>query len=285
MSAADLEKRLLQTVTDISTLPFVVRKLMVTLSDPRTSAKDLGKVIVSDQALSVKVLRLVNSAYYGFANEITNINHAVAALGYDSLRSLVLSIASHSAFFKNDTGAFFNRKNLWLHSLGTAICSKILAQYLKFPNPEDFFAAGLIHDVGKVIMDQYTPALFHKVLMNAIHQKITFYESEKILLGLTHPEIGQAVAKKWCFSSFLVDAIKFHHDPSLAGDSWQATSIIHFSNYLCKIKKIGDNGDQTPPLIDPVVQKAIKINETAMDLIFVEVEKELKNCQSFIDMN
>jgi HD-like signal output (HDOD) protein len=284
METIALEKKLLQKVTDIATLPFVVRKLMSTLSNPRSSAKDLGRVIVNDQALSAKVLRLVNSAYYGLANEVTNINHAVAVLGFNSLRSLTLSIASHSAFFKGDGGPFFDRKKLWIHSLGTAICARVLARQFGIATFEDFFAAGLIHDVGKVIMDQYTPQLFHSIIMLAIKEKKSFYDAEKLTLSISHPEIGKAAAEKWCFPAFLTDAIRFHHEPTLAGNSWEAASIIHYANYLCKIKKIGENGDHSPPVLHPAVQKAVYINPRSLEMIYAEVDRDLKNSQAFIDM-
>lgn len=284
MEKATIEKKLLERITDIATLPFVVRKLMATLSNPRSSARDLGKVIMSDQALSTKVLRLTNSAYYGLAQEITNINHAVAVLGLNTLRSMTLSIASHSAFFKGEGCPFFDRKKLWLHSLGTAICARVLARHFGLATYEDFFAAGLIHDVGKVIVDQYAPMLFHNVIMLTIKEKITFYEAEQRVLGITHPEIGKEAALKWCFPSFLIDAIANHHDPIKAGRSWEAASIIHLANYFCKLKGIGESGDQCSPVLDPEVEKAININSKALENIFSDIDKDFKNSQAFIDM-
>lgn len=284
MDTATIKKVLLQKVTDIATLPFVVRKLMSTLSDPKSTAKDLGFIISSDQALSARVLRLVNSAFYGFANEITSIKHAVTVLGYDALRNLSLTIGSHSAFFKGEGGGAFNRKDLWLHSLGTGICARVLARHFSMSNTEEFFSAGLIHDVGKVIMDQYTPELFRKVINLTQKNKISFYEAEKITIGLTHPVIGQAAGEKWRFPSFLIDAIMYHHEPSQAGSSWEAATIIHLANYLCKVKQIGKNGDSIAPVIDPSVQQAINIDARAMELIYAEIDKDFKNSSAFIDM-
>lgn len=285
MGPLTLEQKLLEKVTDIATLPFVIRKLMSTLSNPKSSAKDLARIISRDKALSVKVLKMVNSAYYGFQGEISNINHAVVVLGNEALRSLALSIASHSAFFKGEGVAFFNRRQLWLHSLGTAIYSKYLAKNIVGSSRmEDFFAAGLIHDVGKVIMDQYAPALFHKVIMLTMKEKTSIYCAEKQILGITHPEIGRAAAIKWNFPVFLSDAIMFHHEPSRAGDSWEAAAIIHLANYCCKTAPIGENGDQMPPVLDETVRKSINLTTRAIELISQDVQKELTTSKDFLDM-
>jgi HD-like signal output (HDOD) protein len=279
-----LRKRLTEKVDDIAALPFVVRKLMTTLSDPNSTARELGNVIASDQALASKVLRLVNSAFYGFPNEITNIKYAVTVLGYNALRSLSFTIASHSAFFSNESSSELKRKDLWLHCLGTAIWARALARHFGIPTYEDFFAGGLIHDVGKVILDQYAPDMFKKVIKFSIKEQIPLYHAELALLGIAHPEIGQLAAGKWSFPPFLQAAIGFHHEPAHAGDAWEASAIIHMANYMCKREEIGFNGDFVPPVLDPSVEKTVVLDSRSLELIRTEVDRDLKNSKAFIEI-
>ena len=279
-----LRKKLADKVDDIASLPFVVRKLMSTLSDPNSTARELGNVIASDQALASKVLRLVNSAYYGFPNQITNIKYAVTVLGYTALRSLGFAIASHGAFFGGESNSEIKKKDLWLHSLGTAIWSRVLAKHFGIQTFEEFFAAGLIHDVGKVILDQYAPDLFKKTIKCAIAEKITLFDAERALLGITHAEIGEMAAGKWSFPPFLQSAIRYHHEPALAGDSWEASAIIHMADYMCKVEKVGSSGDPVPPLLDPSVERTVIIDQRALEMIKADVGRDLKNSQAFMEM-
>ena len=176
-------------IKDLPTLPLVAVRVMEIINDPHSSASDLAEVISSDPAMTAKVLRLVNSAYYGFPNPITTITHAVAIMGFNTLRSLVLSVATFDLFSKKKPDQFFQLEELWMHSIGTAVGSKLLAKRLGLPNFEELFIAGLLHDVGKVVLDIYLHQDFISCINTAQKTSKPLWIVEQEVIGSSHAEI------------------------------------------------------------------------------------------------
>lgn len=279
------ESGILTKLKDLPTLPFVVIKVMEVINDPRSSATDLAEVISTDQALTAKLLRLVNSAYYGFPNPISTISHAVALLGFNTLRSLIFSVATSDLFSMKGAEMVFDRQQLWLHSLGTAVCAKILAKHLGVPMAEELFIAGLLHDVGKVILDQYLHSEFIKVVEKVRSSNRPMYQVENELLGANHAEIGQWAAEKWRLPSLLAAAIRFHHTVEEAKDYAKVASVVHVSDALTKMKGIGRGGDNAEPSIHPIAHKVLRLDGVNLSDILARLEKGVKECENFLHID
>ena len=148
-------KRILSKTKDLPTLPAVVAKVMKAVSNPMATAGDLNGIISTDQALTSKVLRLANSAYYGFPQEITNITQAVTILGFNTIRNLALSVSVHKMLFASREKELFSHRDFWKHSVATAVAAKMLANQTGYKSEENAFTAGLMHDIGKNVFDQF----------------------------------------------------------------------------------------------------------------------------------
>jgi putative nucleotidyltransferase with HDIG domain len=202
----------LDRIKDIPTLPTIVFELNKLLRDPDASIKTVCETIEKDQAITLKILKLVNSAFYGFQSKISDLRNAVVLLGYNAVRNAIVSLSVINSFPKRVTLMDFDVSQFWKHSLAVAVTSKNIAQLSKKESPDNCFVGGLLHDTGKVILAQYFPKLFETVWSTFQSESISFYEAEQKKLPIDHARIGAHLAGKWQLPRGLVDAIKYHHD-------------------------------------------------------------------------
>jgi putative nucleotidyltransferase with HDIG domain len=200
-------KNQLAQIEELPTLSLVAQKVIALTKDPKSSAADLQKVIKADTALTAKVLKIVNSAYYGFPSSITSISQAIVILGFKTIRNLAMSVSILENVFKNARGY----EDVWEHSVITAITSQTVAEKFKYINVEEVFIAGIIHDIGKIILSTYFPETVDEVLDYSNDNHITFYEAERKIMDTNHALIGGWLLKKWEFPQILIDAVKYHH--------------------------------------------------------------------------
>lgn len=229
---------------DLPSLPQIITKIIEMTDDPNVTATELNKVISMDQALSSKILKLVNSAFYGFPKKIENLNQAVVILGFKTIRSLALGISIIDMFSSKKAKEELDYPALWKHSIAVATLSKFFAQKY-FPQiAEESFTAGLLHDIGILILDQYFKDNFSKVYSSMLENKIPLYEAEKNLLGYSHADVGKLVAEKWNFPNTLIKAIAFHHGPIKEDEHFNIIATVHASDIGTKLLRYGKVGDE-----------------------------------------
>ena len=169
----------LDRIKDIPTLPTIVLELNKYLRDPDSSIKTVCDTIEKDQAITLKILKLVNSAFYGFKSKISDLRNAVVLLGYNAVHNAIVSLSVINSFPKRVNLMDFDISQFWKHSLAVAVTSKNIAQLSKKESPDNCFVGGLLHDVGKVILAQYFPSLFESVWSTLQNDHLTFYEAEQ----------------------------------------------------------------------------------------------------------
>ena len=222
----------LDSIKDIPTLPTIVFELNKLLRDPDTSIQTVCDTIEKDQAITLKILKLVNSAFYGFKSKISDLRNAVALLGYNAVRNAIVSLSVINSFPKRVTLMDFDISLFWKHSLAVAVTSKNIAQLSKKESPDNCFVGGLLHDTGKVIMAQYFPELFEAVWSTLQNEQISFYESEQKALPIDHTKIGAHLADKWQLPQGLVDAIRWHHEFQPEIKSANFVKNIYLANFI-----------------------------------------------------
>jgi putative nucleotidyltransferase with HDIG domain len=222
----------LDRIKDIPTLPSIVFELNKHLRDPDTSIKIVCDTIEKDQAIALKILKLVNSAFYGFRSKISDLRNAVVLLGYNAVRNAIVSLSVINAFPKRVALMDFDISQFWKHSLAVAVTSKNIAQLSKKESPDNCFVGGLLHDTGKVILAQYFPDLFESVWSTLQNEHLTFYEAEQRELPIDHTKIGAHLAAKWQLPRGLVDAIRWHHDFQPESKSANFVQNIYLANII-----------------------------------------------------
>ncbi|HAS17163.1 MAG: hypothetical protein A2Y48_02430 [Nitrospirae bacterium RIFCSPLOW2_12_42_9] len=193
---------------EITPMPHVAQQIIKMISDPDTTAAKLQDVISADQALSTKILKMANSPFYGIPRAIRTLSSAIMILGYKTIRNLVFADAMKSMNKRFGLTEIM----MWEHSLGASIASLLIAKEIRFPDPEEAFLAGLLHDIGKQIMNNYDSQKYMQVMERTYNEDVTYYFAEKEIFGFSHPEAGAHVVKKWKLSEELEKAIRYHHD-------------------------------------------------------------------------
>ncbi|OIP20285.1 MAG: phosphohydrolase [Comamonadaceae bacterium CG2_30_57_122] len=208
----DLSIRLAAAVEHMPAFPESVQRILVLTRDVACSPKDLVQVINRDPVVTVKVLRVVNSAYYGLAKQITSVDHAVVFLGFNTIKNLALGIAAIGMLPSNALAGFDGQRYL-LHSFTTAALARQLAQRLVGADVHDCFIAGLLHDFGKVVVAQCMPAEFRRAMEMSLWQEVPLHQTLVEVMGVDHTAVGAMLSEKWRFAPELVNTIRFQHEP------------------------------------------------------------------------
>ena len=228
---------------NLPTLPQVAWQTMRLLEDPDSTARQLEKMVSRDQAIAGRVLRLANSAYYGLSKRISSLPHAIVILGFTTIQSLVLAAAYQSLHRAERV----EEKLLWEHALAVSLVSRMLAVELDYRGDlEQASTAGLMHDIGKVIMNQHLGKKYLEVFDAVKAGTGTFLEAEADRIGLTHTDVGGMVVHKWSFSPALVEAVFLHHNPRSAQEDEVLCAIVSLANSVCV--KLGVGPEKLPDL-------------------------------------
>jgi len=256
----------LRNVKTISTLPQVMTRVMAVVADDRSSAKDLAKEIRPDQAMTSKILKVSNSAYYGFYRKIANIEDAVVVLGFKEIRSLCLAITVFGLFGES-RGTAADRRKLWRHCTITAVLAEMLAE----PYPDEYpqaFTAGLLHDLGRAVLDQYFPEVWTAVCEKVNERRVHWLPVERELIGTDHAEIGFWLAEQWAFPPALTECIRFHHEPMRAEVSPRLTALVHLANILSRRDLDPTTPTEIAPPLDERVYQLVPLSKDRVEALF-----------------
>ena len=219
----------IDAIRELPTLPAIVLKVNQMLQNLETTADQLRQVIETDQAMTAKILKLVNSSFYGFKSTISSIKMAVVILGFNTIQHAVVSLSVMKSFALLKNLKRLNIQDFWRHSLAVAITSKYLADHSDKTLSSDCFTAGLLHDVGKLILAEYFPEHFEKIWLTTVESAISFVAAEKMENTENHAQIGAYLSEKWLLPQPLVDAIRHHHN---VVSSNRAAAVIGVADLL-----------------------------------------------------
>ncbi|HYL82275.1 MAG TPA: HDOD domain-containing protein [Candidatus Acidoferrum sp.] len=253
-------RRLVQRIVDLPTLPIIIPRVLRLVEDRRSSAGDLAKVIGSDQALASRILRLANSAFYGFRREIVSISHAVVLLGFDTVKSIVLAATVMETLGNGDLVSNFDREQFWLHVVTTAAASRIIGRKLRTVDAEGAFVAGLLHDLGKVVLDRFFYRHYAEVARLAVALPCPIREAEMTLFSVDHAQVGSWLVERWRLPPAIIEPVAFHHRPAEASaENWNLSAVVHLADILARNAGIGSGGDSLIPLPDPEILGRLRV--------------------------
>jgi putative nucleotidyltransferase with HDIG domain len=263
----DIARRILKEVRDLPPFSAIANRALKLTNDPRSSAIDISRIISYDQAFTARVLRMANSAYYGFARKITTVSEAIVILGYETLKSVVLALTLQKFYDQEVRGYGLEKGELWKHSVGCALAARLIATRVKYTSVEEAFVAGLLHDVGKVILNQFVRDEIYKIIEIAASEGLSFAEAEKKVLGFDHQDIGSRVAEKWNFNDKIVEAIRYHHRPDRAKKDPELTAIVHVADFICLSLGLGVGSDGMLYPLKKEALETLKLDEPEIDNI------------------
>jgi putative nucleotidyltransferase with HDIG domain len=238
MNSLVIVRQKLQKIDNLPTLPVVASKLLEMLSSDNTSMGQIAEVLSTDPALTSKVLKISNSAYFGVTKRIDTIRLALVVLGMKEINNILLSISLFKTF-PDDSELDFDRKEFWTHSIAVGYLAQHITKSFGIATHGEEFTAGLIHDIGKIILEQYFHDDFIEILQLIDEDGVKDFEAEEKILGVTHPDLGAWLARKWRIPSHLVEAIRYHHMPSFAQKNKLLPAIVNISNSIANFYEIG----------------------------------------------
>ncbi|MCR4418996.1 MAG: HDOD domain-containing protein [Clostridia bacterium] len=272
---------LVAKVEDLPALPVVVGQVMRLTEDPDSTAMDLGAVIGRDQALTARVLRLANSAYYGFPRRVGTVTEAVVLLGFNTIRNLVLAASVSNVLLREAPGYQLARGELWRHSLTSAMAARLLARKVRYRGAEEAFVAGLLHDIGKLVLSQYVGETYAQIWERVTQERLPFMEAERATLGFDHAQAGGLVAEKWNLPEALVEAVSLHHQPAAATKQPMLAVLAHAGDALALMLGAGLGADGLNYPLDAEAVAGIGLTEESMEEVLTELADSLADEASY----
>jgi putative nucleotidyltransferase with HDIG domain len=215
-------------------VPHVAAKMMELVGREDTSVRELQRVISADQALTARILKMANSVFYSFDQKISTLSHAIVILGFRAVQSMAIAASSRSLFVKKGAQFGLKEKLLWEHSIGCATGCRQVARTIRYEGEETAFIVGLLHDIGKAVLNQVIPKKYGKIVEQVYNEGRSFADVETEMLGFDHSHIGAMIAQKWNFDWEMVEAIAYHHREEARTSGSGLGAILAVSNEICK---------------------------------------------------
>lgn len=257
---------LISGVVSILSLPEVYLRVNEMLDDPNSTTRAIGKVISQDTGLAARLLRVANNPLYGYTSKIDTVSRAVSVVGFRELRKLVLSASAMENFSKIPSDVL-NMVRYWRHSVYCGVVARLLAERCNVLHSERLFIAGLLHDIGKLVIAERLPSQARKSIEFSVQNNILDFEAEKSVLGFDHSEIGGKLLRAWRMPATLCDAVEFHHEPLKAKNALMETCLVHIANAMTGMAERGLDADKDM-MVEPIISEAWQI--TGLDESIIE---------------
>lgn len=282
---SDIKKILNLDKNKLPSFPQVAAKLLEVSKDETASLTDLSKIVETDPGISVRVLEIVNSALYGLGRKITALSEAVVFLGLDEIKKLAIGMTVFEKMFKSGHAEQFDRLLFWRHCLSVAVLSKEIAKATGYPDPEEAYIAGLLHDIGKVFLDIQGQRNYGDFIQALSLSVDLIIEKERNFIGLGHDDVGAFFCSRWKLPEKLTLAVKYHHQPfehlALSREETLLISIVSLSNFLCWTQGIGSFDLVRPPVLPPEVEKTINLDQIDIIECIQHMNKEVADISKF----
>ncbi len=265
--------RIVDMTSTVYSLPLFYERLTEIINHPRCSITDIEKVITEDQGLTARLLKLANSPMFGYFSKIDTIGKAVTIIGTEQVRDLAMAM-SVMEMFTDIPEELVNMKSFWRHSIACGIVARALATYRRECSVERYFAAGILHDVGLLVMCAAVPEIIREILVASRKNDSLYIDSEHEILGFTHAEVGRELFSKWKIPVSIVEPVSCHHTPAKAEQFPHGAAIIHLANIICQALELGSSGERLVHPLDPAAWERLDITANALSGIVKQAEPQ-----------
>ncbi|WP_339735803.1 HDOD domain-containing protein [uncultured Gimesia sp.] len=254
-------------IKNIATLPAVAHQIMNLVADAESTTDDLRKVIINDPALSACILKVVNSSYYGFPQQIGSIDRAIVLLGLNAIKNIAIATSLNKVFKSNRIGTDFDPCDLWTHSVAVAICARELSVMSGLGDPDEVFLAGLIHDIGIMVEMQANHQEFVEIIgIVSREQDTTFRQAEEQVLGATHELFGAYTCREWNFPPHFEHVVRYHHHPLQLPETDRIIPVlVHVADILAANIHEGYSRTVETETIDPEMLSILNLRESDVE--------------------
>ncbi len=290
MALPEEVKRRVSKIESLATLPSIATEILEVLRSSRSGMREIARLVERDPSITAKILKVANSPLWGFQGRVDNVQRALILLGLKQVTNIVIAVSLYSSFSRLKPNPYFDREKFWLHSAGTGQIARAFTKKLGvYFNGEEFVAA-LIHDVGKMVFDQFFSSEFQEILSLARSNGKRIYDLEQSKLGCTHADVGSWLLAKWNFPDAIVNAVRYHHKPQNAPQHRDLAAIIHLSELFCEMWGIGFDEDIKQVCLEDntgwhILRSSYpKLKEIDVERFTFELNLEIEKAQLFIEL-
>ncbi|HDD44974.1 MAG TPA: HDOD domain-containing protein [Candidatus Desulfofervidus auxilii] len=274
-------KEILEKVDQIRPLSKTVQEVLKIINAEPNNVEEVKKVVLKDQALTTNILKVCNSAYYGLSQRVSNLSHAIILLGFQTVKKILLAVSLKSTLDRKIDVYDLKRGELFKHALACALTAELIAKEKQYKDPEVVFTAALLHDLGKVVLDQCAFEQFALIMNKVAKEKKAFWIVEKEILGFDHAQIGGLIAQRWKLPQILIEAITLHHSPEKAKFTPEVVSIVHIADVICSMLGIGCGVDGLNNPIHPYALSLLAFNSSEIDNIVEKLPEFIEEIKTF----
>jgi len=276
---------IISDVSKLVTLPEICLKITEMVEDPDSSIEDIGRLISQDPSLTVKILKISNSAMYGLRSEVDTVARAITLLGTRQIRDLVLATSAFESF-KGISNSLVTMEDFWSHSLLCGLAANELTKLCGLRNGDGLFVAGLLHDIGQLILFNREPELSQQALLLSMEgaDEYQMHQAEQQVFGFNHMDIGLKLAEKWQLPEYIKYCIGYHHCPEQSPDFKQEVSIIHISNTIAVLAELNSTDQELAPLVDDYAWQQTGLDVSVFSNLIEKINQEFTEIESLLNL-
>lgn len=274
-------KELVTGAIELASLPEVFLRVNEMIDSPRYTAADIGHVISRDPSLTARLLKIANSAFYNFPSQIDSVSRAITIIGTRELRDLILA-TSVARLFKGLPNELVSMDDFWRHSVCCGLAARALASRRGERQLERFFVAGLLHDIGSLLIYRKLPELAREALLRCQHNDVALYRAEQDVIGFDHAAVGGEILRKWKLPEQLQEVVECHHTPTLATRFPRDAALVHLADVIADAMQYGNSGDPRVPPMDLVAWRLAELSDDHVAAVMEEVERQFADTMDLV---
>jgi len=264
-------EEIVRRVKDIPAFPHTVVRIIELAESQDSTVQDIENTIIQDQSLTATVLRFANSTHYGYSRTISTISQATVVLGFQAIKSIAMAASVSQMMSRELPGYAMEKKGLWRQSQTCAIVARFIAKKVKYPKPDEAYVAGLLRDIGKVILDTYLKESMDEINDIVESSGISYLEAEEMVLGFHHAQVGESIAEKWQLPKGLTEAIALHHKPEKAVVNPKLVAITHIADALVMMMGVQVGADGLAYFFSDKAMALLELSENSLQQIMAEI--------------
>lgn len=273
-------KVIVDRIKNLPTLPQIFYRVIELIESPDSSAEDLEIIVVQDQSIAAKILKVANSPVYFSGKSIVDIHQAIVRIGFETLKSIILGISIFKYTSGKSSLTVFSREEFWRHSIGAAEAARLIARHIKYPNMDEAYLIGLIHDIGKVVLDNYFPSEYALVGKYVQEHECSIMDAEIAILGFDHCAVGGWLAEQWKFPHQIKAGIEYHHNlKSLSNGYLIEPALAQLADTIVRRVKFGSGGNPTIPVLEKQVFSLKNLSIDSVETLVNRFQEELERIE------
>jgi putative nucleotidyltransferase with HDIG domain len=280
----NIDKMILESMEKLPPFPAVIHRVLQIMGDPKSSAQDIVEIIQYDQSITASVLMICNSAYFGLRHPVYSVRDALVRIGFNQLMEIILSRGGAHLFARSYPGYDLAAGELWRHSVACALLSQIVADRMGFKTTPMEFTAALLHDIGKVVLNEFVKDHSQEIRHLVRENQVSFLEAEKQVLGIEHADLGGKISEHWKFPGKIIAGIRHHHAPLSASVEQEFASLIHLCDAVAMMTGFGGGADGLSYPGYKEITKDYGLGDQDIEAIIIELENRLKQVELILNL-